>query len=184
MICTEWQARHGLSPADYQQHFDQLVGQGYRLIKVAGYSVNDEARYAGIWQKRGGNAWQAWHGLSGQGYQQTITDLGRDNFRPTHVSVFRLKDETIFSAVWEQEAGLPWIARHGLTCSRISTALRPIGSARVSAPLRFRIRRTWRGSIRLHLGSLRRPCLGSPAQSRAQEFTRASSTRCRPAASG
>ena len=115
MICTEWRARHGLSPADYQQHFDQLVGQGYRLIKVAGYSVNDEARYAGIWQKRGGNSWQAWHGLSGQGYQQTITDLGRDNFRPTHVSVFRLKDETIFSAVWEQEAGLPWIARHGLT---------------------------------------------------------------------
>jgi Bacterial tandem repeat domain 1 len=32
-----WQARHGLTPVEYQQAFDELVGQGYRLVDVTGY---------------------------------------------------------------------------------------------------------------------------------------------------
>lgn len=51
MIVTEWQARHGLSASQYQQEFDLLVSQGYRLVKVSGYPENNEARFAGIWQK-------------------------------------------------------------------------------------------------------------------------------------
>jgi hypothetical protein len=46
-----WQARHGLSPADYQTTFDQLVGQGYRLELVNGYSVGGQDRFAAIWTK-------------------------------------------------------------------------------------------------------------------------------------
>lgn len=34
-----WQARHGLTGAQYQQTFDQLVGQGYRPVDVSGYEV-------------------------------------------------------------------------------------------------------------------------------------------------
>jgi hypothetical protein len=34
-----WQARHGMTSADYQQAFDDLNGQGYRLVDVSGYSV-------------------------------------------------------------------------------------------------------------------------------------------------
>ena len=115
MIVTEWQARHGLSGSQYQQEFDQLGSRGYRLVKVTGYSSNDEARYAAIWHKRGGNTGESWHGLSESAYQQTMTDLSREQFRPTHVSVFRLRDESRFSAIWEKEDGLPWIARHGLS---------------------------------------------------------------------
>jgi hypothetical protein len=33
----DWMARHGLSAAEYQQEFDTLVGQGYRLTHVSGY---------------------------------------------------------------------------------------------------------------------------------------------------
>ncbi len=36
MIVTDWQARHGLTGVDYQTAFDELVGRGYRLVKVAG----------------------------------------------------------------------------------------------------------------------------------------------------
>ena len=35
-----WQARHGLTAAQYQQTFDQLVSQGYRLQRVSGYEAN------------------------------------------------------------------------------------------------------------------------------------------------
>ena len=34
-----FQARHGLTADEYQQTFDQLVGQGFRLTHVSGYSV-------------------------------------------------------------------------------------------------------------------------------------------------
>jgi hypothetical protein len=33
----DWVARHGLSAAEYQQEFDILVAQGYRLTHVSGY---------------------------------------------------------------------------------------------------------------------------------------------------
>lgn len=115
MIVTEWQARHGLSASDYQQQFDLLASQGYRLVKVSGYCDNNQARYAGIWYKRGGNRWQARHGISPAAYQQAITSLDQQGYRPTHISVFTIGDQQFFSAIWEQQRGLPWIARHGLT---------------------------------------------------------------------
>jgi len=46
-----WQARHGLTPAQYQTTFDDLVGQGYRLELVNGYSVGNDDRIAAIWTK-------------------------------------------------------------------------------------------------------------------------------------
>jgi hypothetical protein len=46
-----WQARHGLTPAQYQTTFNDLVGQGYRLELVNGYSVGGDDRIVAIWTK-------------------------------------------------------------------------------------------------------------------------------------
>ena len=46
-----WQARHGLTPAEYQTTFDQLVAQGYRLELVSGYSTLGQDHIAAIWTK-------------------------------------------------------------------------------------------------------------------------------------
>src|SRR5207302_1000785 len=48
-----WQARHGMSSADYQANFDALLYQGYRLSCVSGYSDGAAARYAAVWQAEG-----------------------------------------------------------------------------------------------------------------------------------
>jgi CubicO group peptidase (beta-lactamase class C family) len=128
MIVTEWQARHGLSASDYQIQFDLLASQGYRLVKVSGYSENNQPRYAGIWYKANGNRWQARHGISPAAYQQSVTDLGRQGYRPTHVSVFAIGDEQFFSAIWEQQSGLPWIARHGLTSAEYQQLFNELSS--------------------------------------------------------
>ena len=74
-----WEARHGSTSAQYQATFDKLVGQGYRLVDVSGYSVNGQDRYAAIWVKSGGPAWQARHGLTSAQYQATFDKLvGQD----------------------------------------------------------------------------------------------------------
>ena len=44
-----WQARHGMTSPEYQQAFDDLKGQGYRLVEVSGYSVGAQDLYAAIW---------------------------------------------------------------------------------------------------------------------------------------
>jgi len=46
-----WQARHGLTPAQYQTTFDQLVAEGYRLELVSGYTSGGQDHIAAIWTK-------------------------------------------------------------------------------------------------------------------------------------
>jgi len=83
-----FQARHNLSAGDYQQTFDQLVGQGLRLTWVNGYTVNGQERFAAIWQQDGGPAFQARHNLSAGDYQQTFDQLVGQGFRLRAVDAF------------------------------------------------------------------------------------------------
>src|SRR5262249_19048358 len=43
---------HGLTSAQYQAEFNSLVGQGYRPVRVSGYTVAGQDYYAAIWEKR------------------------------------------------------------------------------------------------------------------------------------
>ena len=115
MIVTDWQARHGLTANQHQAEFDALTGRGYRLAKIAGYPLGGEPRYASIWFMQGGSDWQARHGISAADYQTAITEFGARGFRPVDLSVFGLGGQVYFSAIWELEHGLEWVARHGLT---------------------------------------------------------------------
>jgi pimeloyl-ACP methyl ester carboxylesterase len=81
-----WVARHGMSSAQYQQTFDDLVGQGYRLVQVSGYGIAGQDFYAAIWEQRQGPAWVARHGMSSPQYQQTFDDLVGQGYRLVQVS--------------------------------------------------------------------------------------------------
>ncbi|MGW1681429.1 hypothetical protein, partial [Saccharopolyspora sp. NPDC002376] len=70
-----WQARHGMTADQYQQTFNELVGQGFRLVNISGYEVNGQDRYAAIWEQSSGPAWQARHGMTADQYQQTFNEL-------------------------------------------------------------------------------------------------------------
>jgi hypothetical protein len=110
-----WQARHGMSAAEYQQTFNELAGEGYRLIVVSGYEVDHEARYAAIWEQRTGPALQARHGLTAAEYQSTLDAMAADGFRLTYVTSYFVCTHTLYAGIWEQRAGPAWQARHGLT---------------------------------------------------------------------
>jgi len=81
-----FQARHNLTAAQYQQTFDELVGQGFRLKYVNGYTIGGEPRFAAIWEKDGGPAFQARHNLTAAQYQQTFDQLVGQGFRLRAVS--------------------------------------------------------------------------------------------------
>src|SRR5437016_12845050 len=76
----QWQARHGLTTAQYQTTFTARFKQGYRLKCVSGYVSGGSERYAALRGKESGPEWQARHGLSGAGYQKTCNDLINHGF--------------------------------------------------------------------------------------------------------
>lgn len=110
-----WQARHGMGAAQYQQTFTDLVAQGYRLVRVSGYSDAGRDRYAAIWEQRPGPEWHARHGLTPDQYQQSFTELTTQGFRLVDVSGYTSGGQERYAAVWERGSGLAWQARHGLT---------------------------------------------------------------------
>jgi CubicO group peptidase (beta-lactamase class C family) len=46
-----WISHNGMTSDLYQQTFNQLVGQGYRLTQVCGYTVAGQNQFAAIWSK-------------------------------------------------------------------------------------------------------------------------------------
>jgi CubicO group peptidase (beta-lactamase class C family) len=98
-----WVARHGLTSAQYQAAFDDLVGKGYRLRKVSGYSLGGQARYAAIWEKAGGPGWVARHGMTGAEYQGEFTNLRDQGYRLTWVNGYAVGGSTRYAAIWESD---------------------------------------------------------------------------------
>ena len=101
---SNWRARHGLTSAQYQQTFDQLRSQGFRLVQVSGYEVSGQARFAAIWEKSSGPERQARHGLTSAQYQQTFDQLLGQGFRPVQVSGYSVQGRARFAAIWERMA--------------------------------------------------------------------------------
>jgi hypothetical protein len=119
---TPWVARHGLTSTQYQAAFDQFVGQGYRLVKVSGYSVNGDDRYAAIWDKSGGSAWVARHGLTSAQYQAAFDQYVAQGYRLVDVSGYSVNGQDYYAAIWDKSAGSAWVARHGLTSAQYQAA--------------------------------------------------------------
>ncbi len=99
-----WQARHGMTSAKYQQEFTKLGKQGYRLVDISGYSVGGTALYAAIWEKKSGPAWVARHGMTSAKYQQEFTKLGQRGYRLIGTSGYNVGGKTRYAAIWVDDA--------------------------------------------------------------------------------
>jgi hypothetical protein len=115
---SAWVARHGLTSAQYQAAFDQFVGQGYRLIKVSGYTVNGQDRYTAIWDKSNSPAWVARHGLTSAQYQAAFDQFVSQGYRLVDVSGYEVNGQARYAAIWDKSSGSAWVARHGLTSAQ------------------------------------------------------------------
>ncbi len=119
---TAWQARHGMTSAQYQQAFDSFVGQGYRLVDVSGYQVGSDAHYTGVWVKAPGPAFEAHHGMDSNQYQQKFNQLVGQGFRLVHVNGYGVNGKAYYAAIWEKDSSTQFVARHGLSAADYQTA--------------------------------------------------------------
>ncbi len=118
-----WQARHGLDAAEHQAAFDSLTAQGYRPLRVSGYSVDNVAYYASIWEQSPGPAFAARHGIDGATYQSEFDSWVAEGYRPIDVSGFELDGTDHYAAIWYQGVDYPFAANHGLSNSDYQAAV-------------------------------------------------------------
>ena len=112
-----WEAHHGMTSAAYQAKFNQLVGQGFRLRQVSGYSVGTQDFYAAIWDKSSGPEWEAHHGMTSAAYQTKFNQLVGQGFRLRQVSGYSIGNQDFYAAIWDKSAGPTWEAHHGMSSS-------------------------------------------------------------------
>ena len=111
---TAWQARHGLTAAQYQTTFDDLMRSGFRLVDVSGYTEGATVRYTGIWQRRSGPGWQARHGVAAADYQNMFDTLRNQGLHLVRVNGYATPAGTAFACIWEDGPAPAWEAHHGL----------------------------------------------------------------------
>lgn len=109
-----WVANHGLDGDAYQAEFDALTSQGYRLLRLSGYSVYGQDYYASIWDQSPGPAWVGMHRVRGSDYQAQFDALTSDGFRPVDISGYELDGTDYYTAIFDQSDAPGWTARHGV----------------------------------------------------------------------
>jgi hypothetical protein len=113
-----WQARDGLTAAQYQTTFDQLTGQGYHPVLVNGYATPPGPRFACIFQQGATGAWVARHGLTAAQYQAAFNQFTGEGYALDWVSGYFDGSQDLYAAIWRKIPGVPaWQARHGLTAA-------------------------------------------------------------------
>ena len=113
-----WESRHNLTSSQYQDAVTTYARQGYRPVAVSGYAVGGEARFAAIWSKEAGPAWESRHNLTSSQYQDALATYARQGYRPVAVSGYAVGGEARFAAIWNKGAGPDgWEARHNMTPS-------------------------------------------------------------------
>lgn len=116
LLPTPWVSHHGMTAAQYQAKFDELVAQGYRLTDVSGYNVGGTVRYTGLWEKiTNGPAWVARHGMTAAEYQSYFNTYTSQGYRLKVVDGYESGGQARYAAIWDKSTGPAWVARHGLT---------------------------------------------------------------------
>lgn len=110
-----WEARHDLTPDEYQALFSDLSSKGFRPRCLAGYEADGEPRFACVWDQYEGPPWQAWHGLTAEEYQAKFNDLADKGFRIVQLCGYSVGGTPYYAGIWEESLGHGLQARHGLS---------------------------------------------------------------------
>jgi hypothetical protein len=110
-----WLARHGLSAAEYQAQFDSATKDGFRLTNLTSYIHNGSVTYAAIFDKVGGPAWRAYHGIGKDEHQKRFDDWTKSGFVPVNVSITAAGGSLQIAAFYVQQDVGSFVHLGGLT---------------------------------------------------------------------
>ncbi len=108
-------AYHGLSPADHQDRFDELVGKGYRPTSLSVVAVGGQHRYTALYETGVPGSFSVRSTLSPAEYQATFEEQRRIGRRPVYLNGYTSSaGEPRLVAIFSSKPDGPFRARHGL----------------------------------------------------------------------
>jgi hypothetical protein len=110
-----WQIDADLNFADIYNAAGQAGADAVALSRF-------NTRFAGLFAKGDGSAWQARHGMTAEAYQATFDVLVHQGYRLTYVCGYSEGTGSRYNAVWQMCDGPAWQARHGLTNDQYQAA--------------------------------------------------------------
>ncbi|EXJ69306.1 uncharacterized protein A1O5_07342 [Cladophialophora psammophila CBS 110553] len=112
-------AKYGMTGEEYQEQFEALVADGFRLRLVNGYTgIGRKALYTAVWDKSVGTVWVSRHGMTSTDYQMAFDTYISQGYRLRHVSGYAQGNQPLYAALWDKsETEIPWVAAHGVTSS-------------------------------------------------------------------
>ncbi|RBQ16100.1 serine hydrolase [Spongiactinospora rosea] len=111
----DWLLRHDLTSDQHSALFQTLPGQGYRPIAVSPYDKGGTARFASLWYKDAGYAFDARHGILPADFQAVFDQLKAQGYRPVDFCAYTDGGQLRFSAIWDKSPMPEWAVRHGMT---------------------------------------------------------------------
>ncbi len=117
----EVRARHGLTPAQWQNQVDTLPNEGFRPVDLCGYTEAGQVRFASIWERTTTPEWVARHGMTAGEYQQQFNHWATHGFILHRVSGYLDGGQTRYAALWSRGPDLTWQARHGIDAAQHQT---------------------------------------------------------------
>ena len=114
-----WKARCGIKSSDYQDHLDEMIGQGYHLTNVSAYTVSNCLYYATIWNIAARSEWKTRSRMSSAIYQERLDTFTAEGFRPSRVNGYTLSDTVFYNVLWEKSSGTGWYTKFGMTSDEL-----------------------------------------------------------------
>jgi len=112
---SAYTAYHGLSAADHQDRFDELVAKGYRPTSLSVVAIGDQHRYTALYEKGVAGSFHVKSSLSPAQYQATFDEQRRVGRRPVYLNGYTNVDgEPRLVAIFASKPDGPFRARHGL----------------------------------------------------------------------
>ncbi len=94
-------AKHNLTAAQYQQAFNDYVGQGYKLKLVSGYEKGGTDLFAAIWEKTNSPFWASRHAIPRMNYQHAFDNMYYQGFVPVYVNAYASDGADKYNVIWE-----------------------------------------------------------------------------------
>ncbi len=109
-----WEVLYNLTASQFQAKFNYWTSRGYRLTHVESYPQNNTVRYAAIFEKRPGPAWQAYHGASPATHQKRFNTLVSQGYHPVNISAVSANGKVRITALYEKNPVGSFVARLGI----------------------------------------------------------------------
>src|SRR6185295_10274330 len=120
---VSWTSKRGLTAAAYQTLWDQLIGQGYRVLDLDAHVVSGQALYDAIWIKEqgGSKAFKSHRILTLAQLDTKMAEYAGQRFRPIRVNGYRVGSQTLYAAVWVQDGLTDFGYKRDLTSADYSS---------------------------------------------------------------